>query len=81
MGPIPSKFISAVSSTVDTKNIPTVVFPISESETAGGPYIVKFYYPLEEQARTLASFAVSELGVRSFAVLYPATSFRRRDER
>jgi ABC-type branched-subunit amino acid transport system substrate-binding protein len=74
VGPIPSKFISAVSPAVDSSKIPTVVFPISGSETAGGPYIIKFYYPLEEQARTLASFAVSELGVRSFAVLYPATS-------
>lgn len=74
VGPIPSKFISAVSPSVNTKKIPTVVFPISEGESAGGPYIIKFYYPLEEQARVLAAYAVKELGVDSFAVLYPDTS-------
>ena len=71
VGPIPSKFISSVSPLVNSKKIPTVVFPISEDESAGGPYIIKFYYPLEEQARVLAAYAVKELGVRSFAYFIP----------
>jgi len=78
IGPIPSKFIPAVSPKVNNEKIPTVVFPVSESESEGGPYIIKFYYPLEEQARVLASYAVRELGVRSYAVLYPDTSLGKR---
>jgi len=78
IGPIPSKFIPAVSATVNNKKIPTLVFPISENESAGGPYIIKFYYPVEEQARVLASYAVKELGVRTYAVLYPDTSLGKR---
>lgn len=82
IGPLPSKFINAVSATVNNEKIPTVVFPISENESAGGPYMIKFYYPVEEQARALASYAVKELGVRSYAVLYPETSLgeRMKDE-
>lgn len=82
IGPLPSKFINAVSTTVNNEKIPTVVFPISENESAGGPYMIKFYYPVEEQARALASYAVKELGVRSYAVLYPETSLgeRMKDE-
>ncbi len=78
IGPLPSKFIPAVSAGVNNKKIPTLVFPISENESAGGPYIIKFYYPVEEQARVLASYAVKELGVRSYAVLYPDTSLGKR---
>ena len=78
IGPIPSKFIPAVSPWVNSKKIPAVVFPISESESAGGPFIIKFYYPVEEQARVLAAYAVKELGVKSYAVLYPDTSLGRR---
>ena len=82
VGPIPSKFIPVVSPVVNSKKIPTVVFPVSEHESGGGPYVVKFYYPVEEQARVLASYAVKELGVKSYAVLYPDTSFgnRMKDE-
>lgn len=78
IGPLPSKFIAVVSPTVNKEKIPTIVFPISENESAGGPYIIKFYYPVEEQARVLASYAVKELGVRSYAVLYPDTSLGKR---
>ena len=78
VGPIPSTFIPAVSATVNSMKIPTLVFPISESESAGGPYVVKFYYPLEEQARMLATYAVKELGVRTYAVLYPDTKLGKR---
>ncbi len=78
IGPLPSKFIPIVSPKVNNEKIPTVVFPISDNESSGGPYIIKFYYPVEEQARVLASYAVKELGVSSYAVLYPDTSLGKR---
>ena len=78
VGPIPSLFIPAVIPQLNSKKIPTVVFPVSEGGASGGPYLIKFYYPVEEQARVLAGYAVKELGVKSYAVLYPDTSLGRR---
>lgn len=75
IGPVPSKYIRAVSGGINRRKIPAVVFPVSEDEGAGGPYIIKYYYPLEEQVRVLSAYAVRGLGVRRFAVLYPGTPF------
>lgn len=73
VGPIPGKFIGAVSAQIDLRKIPTVVFPVSEDEATGGPYLIKFYYPVEKQVEVLSRYAVKELGVRTFGVLYPKT--------
>ncbi len=78
VGPIPSKFIHTVNSRVNSERVPTVVFPITEDESAGGPYIIKFYYPLEEQVRVLSRYAARELGVRTFGVLCPKTPLGKR---
>jgi branched-chain amino acid transport system substrate-binding protein len=71
--PAPSKFIGSVSTRISSERIPTLEFPISEDENTGGPYIIKFYYPLEEQAKVISRYAARELGLRTFAVLYPKT--------
>jgi ABC-type branched-subunit amino acid transport system substrate-binding protein len=73
VGPVPSKFIQGVSSRVNSERIPMVVFPVSEDDSTGGPYIIKFYYPLEEQVRVLSRYATRDLGIRNSAVLYPKT--------
>ena len=78
VGPIPSVFLPAVSPVVNNDKIPALVFPVSEAGSPGGPYVIKFYYPLEEQARVLARYSVQELGVKSYAVLYPDTSLGKR---
>lgn len=78
IGPVPSKYIGAVSEAVSRRKVPAVVFPVSEGEGAGGPYIIKYYYPLEEQVRVLSEYAVRGLGITRFAVLYPGTPFGRR---
>jgi len=78
VGPVPSKYIGTVSDAVNRKKIPAVVFPVSEDEDAGGPYVIKYYYPLEEQVRVLSAYAVRSLGTKRFAVLYPATPFGSR---
>ncbi|MEQ9617892.1 MAG: penicillin-binding protein activator [Deltaproteobacteria bacterium] len=78
VGPIPSKFISTISSRVNSAKIPAVVFPISESESSGGPYFIKYYYPLEDQVEALSRYAARELGVRTFGVLYPRTALGER---
>ncbi len=73
VGPVPSKFIGDLSAEVNLRKIPAVVFPITEDETHGGPYLIKFYYPLEDQIRVLSRYAAGELGVKTFGVLYPKT--------
>lgn len=78
IGPVPSKYIGAVSGAVSSRKIPAVVFPVSEDEDAGGSYIIKYYYPLEEQVRVLSEYAVRGLGITRFAVLYPGTPFGSR---
>lgn len=75
IGPVPSRYIRTVSQKVNSKKVPSVVFPVSEGEGPGGPYIIKYYYPLEEQVRVLSEYAVRALGVKRFAVLYPGTPF------
>lgn len=74
VGPVPSKFIQAVSPRVNQKRVPALVFPVSEDESSGGPYIIKYYYPLEEQVRVLSGYAARSLGIRRFAILYPRTA-------
>jgi branched-chain amino acid transport system substrate-binding protein len=78
IGPVPSKFIRVASSRVNAKRIPSVTFPVSESGTAGGPYIIKYYYPLEEQVGVLSRYAARELGIRTFAILYPQTALGKK---
>jgi len=78
VGPVPSKFIQAVSPRVNRKRVPALVFPVSEDESSGGPYIIKYYYPLEEQVRVLAGYAARSLGIRRFAILYPRTALGAR---
>lgn len=78
VGPVPSKFIHAVSPRVNQKRVPALVFPVSENEASGGPYIIKYYYPLEEQVRVLSGYAARSLGIRRFAILYPRTALGAR---
>jgi ABC-type branched-subunit amino acid transport system substrate-binding protein len=49
-----------------------------ENEASGGPYIIKYYYPIEEQSRVLSGYAARGLGVKRFAVLYPRTALGSR---
>lgn len=74
VGPVPSKFIHVVSPRVNHKRVPALVFPVSENEASGGPYIIKYYYPLEEQVRVLSVYAARSLGIKRFAILYPRTA-------
>ncbi len=78
VGPVPSKFIHAVSPRVNQKRVPALVFPVSENEASGGPYIIKYYYPLEEQVRVLSGYAARSLGIRRFAILHPRTALGAR---
>lgn len=73
IGPVPSVFAKEISGTIYSSKIPTLVFPVSEQSFEGGPYIIKFFYSVEDQAEMLARYAVQEIDVKSFGVLYPDT--------
>ena len=77
IGPIPSGYAAPVAGEIDKMKVPVIVFPVSESESYGGPYVVKFFYSLEEQTKALSSYAARELGARTFGVLYPETATGR----
>jgi branched-chain amino acid transport system substrate-binding protein len=74
MGVIPDELIEDLSPRVNRAKIPTVIFPLTEDENTGGPYLIKYYYPLEEQAEVLSRYAVKDLGAKTFAVLYPRSN-------
>jgi len=71
VGIIPDELIKDLSARVNQTKIPTLIFPLAEGESASGRYLVKYYYPLEEQAEILSRYAVKDLGAKTFAVLYP----------
>lgn len=77
IGPLPSIYAGAVTEQAGRMKVPVIVFPVSESESWGGPYAVKFFYSLEEQTKALSTYAARELGARTFGVLYPETETGR----
>jgi len=74
VGIIPDELLGDLSTMVNQVKIPTVIFPLTADESAGGRYLVKYYYPLEEQAEVLSRYAVKDLGAKTFAVLYPKSN-------
>ena len=77
IGPIPSSYAAAAAEQAGRKKIPMIVFPASESESRGGPYVVEFFYSLEEQTKAISSYAARDLGARTFGILYPETGSGR----
>jgi len=53
------------------RNIPILTFTQKDNITAAGTFVFRNFITPRMQARTLATFAVSSLGIQRFAVLYP----------
>jgi len=53
------------------RNIPIITFTQKDNITAVGTFVFRNFITPKMQARTLATFAVSSLGIERFAVLYP----------
>jgi len=77
IGPIPSSYAASAAELASRAKVPMILFPASESESRGGPYVVEFFYSLEEQTRVLSSYAARDLGARTFGILYPETGSGR----
>lgn len=73
VGPILPDVASGAEGAAYSLRIPTLVFPLSETDFLGNPYLIRFGYPIEAQARLLAGFASSYLKARTFAIIYPDT--------
>ena len=73
IGPILSSSIREISESIKSLRIPTVVFPLSEDVSGGNPYLIKFSYSLEKQARVLANYAVQDAKIKTLGILYPKT--------
>jgi ABC-type branched-subunit amino acid transport system substrate-binding protein len=73
IGPVLSSSIKGISESVKSLGIPTVVFPFSQNLSQGNPYLIRFSYSLEKQARVLASYAVGDIKIKTFGILYPKT--------
>jgi ABC-type branched-subunit amino acid transport system substrate-binding protein len=73
VGPILPEVASGAEDAAYSLKVPTLVFPLSETDFLENPYLVRFGYPIEAQARVLANFATRYLKAGSFAVIYPDT--------
>lgn len=73
IGPILSNSIREISEGVKSLGIPTVVFPLSQNVSQGNPYFIRFSYSLEKQAHVLATYAVQDIRIKTFGILYPRT--------
>ncbi|MER3446921.1 MAG: hypothetical protein C4291_08805 [Candidatus Dadabacteria bacterium] len=73
IGPILSSSIREISGSIKSLKIPTLVFPLSEDVSDGNPYLIKFSYSLEKQARVIAKYAVQDARIKTLGVLYPRT--------
>jgi branched-chain amino acid transport system substrate-binding protein len=53
------------------RNIPIITFTQKENITTAGNFVFRNFITPKMQARTLATFAMTSLGVERFAILYP----------
>lgn len=71
IGPILSSSVEEINDDIKSLRIPTVIFPLSEDISNGNPYLIKFSYSLEKQARVLANYVVKDTKVKTIGILYP----------
>lgn len=77
IGPVINPYINEISVSAKNLEIPTVVFPLSDQDTAQASsyYLMEFSYSLEKQSAVLAKYAAGDINIISFGILYPRTRF------
>ena len=78
IGPIRSNAVKTVSKVVTKHKMPTITFPVYRDSSESSPYLVKFYYPIDDQVTYLADYSIKTLKLRNFAILYPKTKLGKR---
>ena len=76
LGPMATSESAAASA--QSRGIPMLVFTQREGVTDIGPYIFRNFITPEMQVRSLAAYAVHRMGIKRFAILYPAENYGRR---
>ncbi|MBC2711045.1 MAG: penicillin-binding protein activator [Desulfosarcina sp.] len=73
LGPMSASKAAAASA--QARGIPILVFTQREGVPDIGTYVFRNFITPQMQVRSLVSFAVEELGVRRFAILYPDENY------
>jgi len=68
----------AAAASAQARGIPILVFTQREGICDIGTYVFRNFITPQMQVHSLVSFAVEELGVRRFAILYPEENYGRR---
>jgi ABC-type branched-subunit amino acid transport system substrate-binding protein len=76
LGPMSAS--AAAAKEAQAKGIPIIVFTQHEGIPDIGPYVFRNFITPQMQVRSLASYAMNELGASRFAILYPDENYGRR---
>jgi ABC-type branched-subunit amino acid transport system substrate-binding protein len=74
----PMSISDTVAEIAQKRGMPIIVFTQKEGVTDSGPYVFRNFITPQMQVQALVDFAVDELGVDRFAVLYPDEHYGRR---
>jgi branched-chain amino acid transport system substrate-binding protein len=74
----PMSAAEAASESAQARGIPILVFTQRDGIPDIGAYVFRNFITPQMQVRSLVSFALEELGVRRFAILYPDENYGRR---
>ena len=76
LGPMATSDAAAVMA--QKRGIPAIVFTQKDGVTEIGPYVLRNFITPQMQVQALVSFAVIELGINRFAILYPDEHYGKR---
>ncbi|KPA17334.1 branched chain amino acid ABC transporter substrate-binding protein [Candidatus Magnetomorum sp. HK-1] len=71
IGPITSDQAEAVALSANAYQIPTILLTSREGITQNMEFVFRHFITQELQVRAIVSYAMDELGLRDFAILYP----------
>lgn len=71
----PMSAAEPAAANAQARGIPILVFTQREGITDMGSYVLRHFITPQMQARSLVSYAVEEMGVRRFAILYPDENY------
>ncbi len=76
LGPMATS--ESAAARAQARGIPMMVFTQREGIADIGPYIFRNFITPQMQVHSLVSYAVQHLGIKRFAILYPAENYGRR---
>lgn len=77
VGPVGTFESEAAALAAERFEVPIMVLSAGEGVTGTGPFVFRHRATRSDQARAVARFAVEEMGLRRFAILYPESDYGR----